>query len=516
MKTCPACKTENNGEARFCKQCGSPFPQGEKSGSDNPDDSETLVPKLDSAPSAKDNSLSPSGGVKRLDKNGADSDDAASTGNIHADSSEKPNRGHAFPEAQSESVEDAEKPSKAAAGTNPNTAFNSPLQKNDALSSKRLGLREKWDGLSKGKRYAVIGGLAAIIVLVIVVVATVTAGPSSSQVESEFKQDVNLKVDDTWGDGGDYKIDSFKITGKDKTDVNNILYKGEVWHVTVEANLSNDIANADGTWSADYIKSGNNWVSLAGFSVESISYTPNSGVDEDNVIAHASSIFDPYGSVGRNSTTTNVSYSISDHQTNGTQDTLTITKKEETDFSTVTTTASCVFTFNGSWTYDSSKTKVNPSATDFSQLKGTWQGKFCDMSSVTLSSDGECKGGVKNPAVLKIDSVDSDGTVTGSISVLAHIHPKVKSDVESSDGDQMVDIPIKSHLGSNFGQYENGNAIVVSTVKDDDNISVSIGTATENDKMQLVATVTNNYSYTNEHSLHATLYYKEVYVLTKQ
>lgn len=286
MKKCSHCGSENKDSAKFCIKCGEPLAGVSGDAQKLQEDSRQAEEHDEKAEPMDDAGASNSAA--------ADDDNTAATDKT-----------------------DVIAPAQEAAKTE------GTPDDSDSVSPYAAAKKKMPDFLQseKGKRIAVIGAVAIIAIIAVVFIFT-GRGPSDSLIKSDFAStDFSsvAKPDDAYEAGGNYEVSSFKIVKKEKGEASTNLFNTEMWEVVVDATLSNGSADVKGTWHAYYYKNGNSWGQFIGFTNDSVTYEPKSGVDESKIIADAEKVFNGgYPSSSLSTSDSDITYEVKDHVTNGT------------------------------------------------------------------------------------------------------------------------------------------------------------------------------------------------------
>lgn len=177
---------------------------------------------------------------------------------------------------------------------------------------------------------------------------------------------------------------------------------------------------------------------------------------------------------------------------------------------------------NGSWDLESVEVSDAAKQLNFDALIGTWAGTF-----MSTESGGEKSFGARqHPLSLTVDSIQGaqDGVVkmNAHISVLAHWHPYPKQNVESSEGETMLDkIPVTLTLSTERDPDLDSKLVFSGDLPEmaEGKLHLAIGFGTDADATQVIARATSTYRW--EHNvlflpMVDTLTYTDVYNLVKE
>lgn len=455
---CPLCGTENTSNAKFCRNCGAPlasYAQEPTSASESvneqaaavPDEAASVVqpggrstsenqptgqgvPTVQSAPESQS---SPEGQpAEWTAPTGQPADQPAPTGQPAAQPASAEQSAQAYSYAATYA---------APAGTQPAAA---PSQSGVGAKIAAMPVKQK----------AIIGGVAAVVVIAIIaVVMVMNGGPSDSAIEGFVRQAnvaSSMSEGDNWSDGGKYELKSVKVLSKtkDTSGTQSLTVFGNQLSEPYDARVEVVLANGD----TEVTKQGNMSLAKVNGQWDCLSFSPSNlsttdikltkGVSKKKVIKNIDSILTTAGAKN------GVSY-LSSKYSGGTfkiksekldsdkrTDTVTISLKKETEFSESKGTVKAVFSYGDQgWELEKATASKDAENVSYQKLVGTWKGEFKKQNQIS----GSCFGGKTSPVTVTISSFDDKtGKVDGTFTGLAHYHKQADNTEDSDAGDTVI------------------------------------------------------------------------------
>lgn len=297
----------------------------------------------------------------------------------------------------------------------------------------------------KNRVIAVGGGAAAVLVIAIIaIVMVLNAGPDVSEFKSAVETTkVSWASDSTFGSGKAFKVTSVDdVTSTKETlpEPYRKIYGDEVYTLTATVKASNGSIEATGHAEAGYAKSGNSWQMVSQPTVTNITYKATKAIEKDVLVKNANSILsktNQYSDLSRlygdiKPTVKSVKLTNDGHGC-----AVELAYEKSTKFSDAKATVNADFTLDdGVWNVEAATADKNADKVSYDKLIGTWTGKFTEQDAI---DNHHCYGAQDKELTLKINSVDSDSLkVEGTYTVLAHKHLGGDSDVNSTDGDTVL------------------------------------------------------------------------------
>lgn len=260
--------------------------------------------------------------------------------------------------------------------------------------------------------------------------------------------------------------------------------------------------------SITYVRQEDGWAAAGELAEQGVSLTARAGVSEDKVKQNVSDILGKAtntNGAALNDIYEGGSFSIQANDFEGAPkgdtatDDLVIHCEKSNDFSAYGGNVTAHFAFeSGEWRLRSAEAEEGISTRSFKPLVGTWRGVFTDQ----LSDDGRCYGAQETPFEVTIDQVgDSSlgsGTVTGSISVLAHYHARLKKDADNTPGDShLEDISFSGTISTEHDETTSSslNIVCSTTGNPQGEVNFVLSFGTDDDPSAAVARITTSYSY---------------------
>ena len=457
---CPLCGTENTNDAKFCRNCGAPL----ASCAQEP----TSANAPASEPVAASVALKGDAAAGQTGAQGAPADLAAERDAPAAQATE-----HRMPAAQGTPVDQgattaqpagwtasAKQPTdQSATADQPGQAYSynatyaAPASVQPAAAPSQPGIGAKIAAMPV-KQKAIIGGVAAVVLIAIIaVVMVMNGGPSDSAIEGFVRQAnvaSSMSEGDNWSDGGEYELKSVKVLSKtkDTSGTQSLTVFGnqlsEPYDARVEVVLANGDTEVTKQGNMSLAKVNGQWDCLS-FSSSNLSTTDiklTKGVSKKKVIKNIDTILTTAGAKN------GVSY-LSSKYSGGTfkiknekldsdkrTDTVTISLKKETEFSESKGTVKAVFAYGDQgWELEKATASKDAEDVSYQKLVGTWKGEFKKQSQIS----GSCFGGKANPVTVTITSFDDKtGKVDGTFTGLAHYHKQADNTEDSDAGDTMI------------------------------------------------------------------------------
>ena len=200
-------------------------------------------------------------------------------------------------------------------------------------------------------------------------------------------------------------------------------------------------------------------------------------------------------------------------------DTLEVVCTRSESFSTLTCRLTVVFSFgqtNGQWEISQASADEEARSRDLDALLGTWQGTFQSQE----TDGGKCLAGRTGGLRVTIGSAsatDGSGTISGTVSGVAHYHANPGADARASEGDAaFADVPFTGSLASD----KDGRLVFEATLPEDvgGTVSLTLRFGTKQDPKRVEAQVTTEFPHTETififpHEVTAT--YEDTFALTK-
>lgn len=418
---CPLCGTENTSEAKFCRSCGAPLTAATAR--------ESAVPAADDAAQAPGASMPQEVPATSASAKSAPADEPAGA-----------DTGSATQQQDQDYSYSAVYGAAAPAGAQ--------------STAQTQGIGSKLAAMP-AKRKAIIGGVAAVVIIAIIaVVMVMNGGPSDSAIEGFVRQaDVasSMSESDAWSDAGKYELKSVKVLSKtkDSSGTQSLTVFGnqltEPYNAEVEVVLANGDTEVTKQGNMSLAKVNGQWDCLS-FSSSNLSTTDvklTKGVSEKKVMKNIDQILSTAGS-----SSNKVSYLSSTYaggkckvkseklDADKRTDTLTISLKKETEFSESKGTVKAVFSYgDNGWELEKATPSKDAENVSYQKLVGTWKGEFKKQSQIS----GSCFGAKTNPVTVTITNFDDKtGKVDGTFTALAHYHKQADNTEDSDAGDTVL------------------------------------------------------------------------------
>lgn len=250
---CPQCGAKNVESAKFCYACGTPLAPS------------APVPEEPKAPEA-DESMNPDATLEQ---------GTSVSSQRPAVNQAFQNTGYVVPHAASISAQSA------------------PV--NSGVGSKIAAIPTK--------QKAVIGGVAAVIlVAVVAVVMFLNSGPSNGTIEQIVRENVSTKDMSTgsmWSDGSDYSIKSVKVLNKQKDNMQGVssyqvmgVRISDPYSARIEIVFANDDSEVTKQGNINLVKANGKWdtIYFSGSNLETTGTKVTGGVDEKKLIQNMGTV----------------------------------------------------------------------------------------------------------------------------------------------------------------------------------------------------------------------------------
>lgn len=427
---CPHCGTENENESKFCRSCGAPL--------------------VSAAAADPDAPATPTPGARQAQASDETQTEAAAqpqtpTANVASENHDS------HPTAQ-----------QPAQGYDYNATYAAPTGEQPASQQSGIGAKV---AAMPTRQKAIIGGVAAVVVIAIIaIVMVMNGGPSNGDIE-QLVQEANLpkalEGESAWGNDGAYKVASVDVLekSKDNSGEQSAIVMGvkmsDPYTVKLKVTLDNGatrivkqgnmhIAKVNGQWESVYFSSS----SLDTTDIELLK-----GVSEKKIkknIVHVLSKVDQKKNTRLSNLYDEKSIkSIKDDFDSKTKtDTVTIKLKNSQSFCDAEGTVTAKFVYDGKlgWSLTAAEADDKAFNVSYQKLLGTWNGKLDERK---IPDDG-CLGAKNNPMKITITNVDEkSGKVSGIYTMLAHFHEDSNDDeqVDSDPGDTVLaDVPFEMEM----------------------------------------------------------------------
>ena len=278
--------------------------------------------------------------------------------------------------------------------------------------------------------------------------------------------------------------------------------------IEAEATYDDGTMHAVRDVSITYVRTEDGWTAAGELAEQGVSLTARAGVSEDKVRQNVSDILGKAtntGGASLNDIYEGGSFSIQANDFEGAPkgdtatDDLVIHCEKSNDFSAYSGNVTAHFAFeSGEWRLRSAEAEEGISTRSFEPLVGTWHGVFTEQ----LSDDGRCYGAQETPLEITINTVgDSSlggGQVTGSISVLAHYHARLKKDADNTPGDSHLEgVSFTGAISTEHDDTTSSslNIVCSTTGNPQGEVNFVLSFGTDDDPSAAVARITTSYSY---------------------